>query len=134
MEVGPELKIDGLAVNLLYRDGVLVRAATRGDGFTGEDITHNVLTIKEIPQQLSGDGFPAEMEVRGEVFIPSKAFAEFNEALIEAGKAPLANPRNAAAGSLRQKDPAETAKRPLRMYVHGIGAREGLDTARRGRG
>ena len=123
-----ELKIDGLAVNLLYRDGVLIRAATRGDGTTGEDITHNVLTIKEIPQQLSGEGFPAEMEVRGEVFIPSKAFAEFNDALIEAGKAPLANPRNAAAGSLRQKDPAETAKRPLRMYVHGIGAREGLDT------
>jgi DNA ligase (NAD+) len=124
-----ELKIDGLAVNLLYRDGKLVRAATRGDGYTGEDITHNVLTIKEIPQQLSGDNFPAEMEVRGEVFIPSQAFAEFNEALIEAGKAPLANPRNAAAGSLRQKDPAETAKRPLRMYVHGIGAREGLETA-----
>ena len=123
-----ELKIDGLAVNLLYRDGVLVRAATRGDGTTGEDITHNVLTIKEIPQQLSGTGFPAEMEIRGEVFIPSKAFAEFNAALIEAGKAPLANPRNAAAGSLRQKDPAETAKRPLRMYVHGIGAREGLQT------
>jgi len=124
-----ELKIDGLAVNLLYRDGALVRAATRGDGTTGEDITHNVLTIKEIPKQLSGTGFPAEVEVRGEVFIPSQAFAEFNEALIEAGKAPLANPRNAAAGSLRQKDPAETAKRPLRMYVHGIGAREGLDTA-----
>ncbi|WP_306870953.1 NAD-dependent DNA ligase LigA [Arthrobacter bambusae] len=123
-----ELKIDGLAVNLLYRDGKLVRAATRGDGTTGEDITHNVLTIKEIPRQLSGSGFPSEVEIRGEVFIPSKAFAEFNEALIEAGKAPLANPRNAAAGSLRQKDPAETAKRPLRMFVHGIGAREGLDT------
>lgn len=122
-----ELKIDGLAVNLLYRDGRLVRAATRGDGFTGEDITHNVLTIKEIPQQLHGSNFPAEVEIRGEVFIPSKAFAEFNEALIEAGKAPLANPRNAAAGSLRQKDPAETAKRPLSMFVHGIGAREGLD-------
>nr|WP_229748259.1 NAD-dependent DNA ligase LigA [Arthrobacter liuii] len=122
-----ELKIDGLAVNLLYRDGKLVRAATRGDGTTGEDITHNLLTIKEIPQELRGGGFPAEMEVRGEVFIPSKAFAEFNEALIEAGKAPLANPRNAAAGSLRQKDPAETAKRPLKMFVHGIGAREGLD-------
>ncbi|HEY1157247.1 MAG TPA: NAD-dependent DNA ligase LigA [Arthrobacter sp.] len=121
-----ELKIDGLAVNLLYRDGKLVRAATRGDGTTGEDITHNLLTIKEIPQELGGSGFPAEMEVRGEVFIPSKAFAEFNEALIEAGKAPLANPRNAAAGSLRQKDPAETAKRPLKMFVHGIGAREGL--------
>ncbi|MDQ0617667.1 NAD-dependent DNA ligase LigA [Arthrobacter globiformis] len=124
-----ELKIDGLAVNLLYRDGKLVRAATRGDGTTGEDITHNVLTIKEIPQQLSGSGFPAEVEIRGEVFIPSKAFAEFNEALIEAGKAPLANPRNAAAGSLRQKDPAETAKRPLQMFVHGIGAREGLQAA-----
>jgi DNA ligase (NAD+) len=124
-----ELKIDGLAVNLLYRDGKLVRAATRGDGTTGEDITHNVLTIKEIPQQLSGSGFPAEMEIRGEVFIPSKAFAEFNEALIEAGKAPLANPRNAAAGSIRQKDPAETAKRPLQMFVHGIGAREGLRAA-----
>ncbi|MFY9635912.1 MAG: NAD-dependent DNA ligase LigA [Cellulosimicrobium cellulans] len=123
-----ELKIDGLAVNLLYRDGKLVRAATRGDGTTGEDITHNVLTIKEIPQELTGSGFPPEMEVRGEVFIPSKAFAEFNEALIEAGKAPLANPRNAAAGSLRQKDPAETAKRPLRMFVHGIGARDGLET------
>ena len=123
-----ELKIDGLAVNLLYRDGKLVRAATRGDGTTGEDITHNVLTIKEIPQELKGSGFPAEMEVRGEVFIPSEAFAEFNAALIEAGKAPLANPRNAAAGSLRQKDPAETAKRPLRMFVHGIGAREGLNT------
>ncbi|HET7782751.1 NAD-dependent DNA ligase LigA [Pseudarthrobacter sp. CC4] len=122
-----ELKIDGLAVNLLYRDGKLVRAATRGDGTTGEDITHNVLTIKEIPQELRGGGFPAEMEVRGEVFIPSKEFAEFNEALIEAGKAPLANPRNAAAGSLRQKDPAETAKRPLKMFVHGIGAREGLE-------
>ncbi|WP_350225213.1 NAD-dependent DNA ligase LigA [Arthrobacter sp. efr-133-TYG-118] len=123
-----ELKIDGLAVNLLYRDGKLVRAATRGDGTTGEDITHNVLTINEIPRQLSGSGFPSEVEIRGEVFIPSKAFAEFNEALIEAGKAPLANPRNAAAGSLRQKDPAETAKRPLRMFVHGIGAREGLDS------
>ncbi|MGG6383309.1 NAD-dependent DNA ligase LigA [Paenarthrobacter sp. NEAU-H11] len=122
-----ELKIDGLAVNLLYRDGKLVRAATRGDGTTGEDITHNVLTIKEIPQELRGGGFPVEMEVRGEVFIPSKEFAEFNEALIEAGKAPLANPRNAAAGSLRQKDPAETAKRPLKMFVHGIGAREGLE-------
>lgn len=124
-----ELKIDGLAVNLLYRDGKLVRAATRGDGYTGEDITHNVLTIKEIPQELSGAGIPAEVEIRGEVFIPSTAFAEFNAALIEAGKAPLANPRNAAAGSLRQKDPAETAKRPLQMFVHGIGAREGLASA-----
>nr|WP_243399655.1 NAD-dependent DNA ligase LigA [Arthrobacter glacialis] len=123
-----ELKIDGLAVNLLYRDGVLVRAATRGDGFTGEDITHNVATIKDIPQRLHGTGFPAEVEIRGEVFIASKDFAELNEKMVAAGKAPFANPRNSAAGSLRQKDPAETAKRPLSMYVHGIGAREGLET------
>ncbi|GAA4373469.1 NAD-dependent DNA ligase LigA [Paeniglutamicibacter cryotolerans] len=121
-----EVKIDGLAINLLYRNGKLVRAATRGDGTTGEDVTHNVLTIKDIPVQLSGSGWPAEVEIRGEIFIPSQAFAEFNAALLEAGKAQLANPRNAAAGSLRQKDPAETAKRPLRMFVHGIGAREGL--------
>ncbi|WP_369802298.1 NAD-dependent DNA ligase LigA [Sinomonas sp. R1AF57] len=121
-----ELKIDGLAVNLLYRKGELVRAATRGDGRTGEDVTHNVLTIKDIPQRLAGNSHPDEVEIRGEVYIPTKAFNEFNEALIAEGKAPLANPRNAAAGSLRQKDPAETAKRPLSMFVHGIGAREGL--------
>lgn len=124
-----ELKIDGLAVNLLYRDGVLVRAATRGDGTTGEDITHNVATIKDIPQKLHGENFPAEVEIRGEVFIASKDFAELNEKMVAAGKPPFANPRNSAAGSLRQKDPAETAKRPLSMYVHGIGAREGLRTA-----
>ncbi|WP_035765111.1 NAD-dependent DNA ligase LigA [Arthrobacter sp. H20] len=121
-----ELKIDGLAVNLLYRSGELVRAATRGDGATGEDITHNVLTIKSIPRTLAGTGHPAEMEVRGEVFFPSAAFAQLNERMVAAGKAPFANPRNAAAGSLRQKDPALTAQRPLDMYVHGIGVREGL--------
>ncbi len=124
-----ELKIDGLAVNLLYRDGVLVRAATRGDGTTGEDVTHNVATIKDIPQRLKGTNFPAEVEIRGEVFIGAKDFAVLNEAMVAAGKAPYANPRNTAAGSLRQKDPAETAKRPLSMFVHGIGAREGLSTA-----
>ncbi|GAB4099145.1 NAD-dependent DNA ligase LigA [Sinomonas halotolerans] len=124
-----ELKIDGLAVNLLYRDGELVRAATRGDGRTGEDVTHNVRTIKDIPQRLAGTGHPAEVEIRGEVYIPTKAFNEFNDALIAEGRAPLANPRNAAAGSLRQKDPAETAKRPLSMFVHGIGARDGLPAA-----
>ncbi|WP_249336031.1 NAD-dependent DNA ligase LigA [Sinomonas gamaensis] len=121
-----ELKIDGLAINLLYRRGELVRAATRGDGRTGEDVTHNVFTIKDIPRRLAGENHPEEVEIRGEVYIPTKAFNEFNEALIEDGKAPLANPRNAAAGSLRQKDPAETAKRPLSMFVHGIGAREGI--------
>ncbi|MCQ1987854.1 NAD-dependent DNA ligase LigA [Arthrobacter sp. zg-Y844] len=124
-----ELKIDGLAVNLLYRNGELVRAATRGDGTTGEDITHNVLTIASIPRTLKGEDLPAEMEIRGEVFIPSKEFAHLNETMVEAGKAPFANPRNAAAGSLRQKDPEVTARRPLSMYVHGIGAREGLNVA-----
>ena len=124
-----ELKIDGLAINLLYRNGELVRAATRGDGTTGEDITHNALTIAAIPRRLAGDDVPAEVEIRGEVFIPSKEFAALNEAMVAAGKAPFANPRNAAAGSLRQKDPQVTAQRPLTMYVHGIGAREGLSAA-----
>ena len=116
-----EVKIDGLALNLTYREGKLIRAATRGDGTTGEDVTHNALTIRDIPQQLSGSGWPAEFEVRGEVFIATEDFNKFNEALIAQGKAPLANPRNAAAGSLRQKDPEQTAKRPLRMFVHGLG-------------
>lgn len=122
-----EVKIDGLALNLTYRDGKLVRAATRGDGTTGEDVTHNALTIADIPQQLEGSGWPAEFEVRGEVFIATEDFNAYNEQLIEQGKAPLANPRNAAAGSLRQKDPAQTAKRPLRMFVHGLGRSRDFD-------
>src|SRR5665647_2596203 len=121
-----ELKIDGLAINLLYERGRLVRAATRGDGRTGEDVTNNVRTIEGIPHQLKGTDHPASIEIRGEVFFPVAAFAELNAALVEAGKAPFANPRNAAAGSLRQKDPRVTASRPLRMLVHGIGAREGF--------
>ncbi|GAB3248912.1 NAD-dependent DNA ligase LigA [Arthrobacter pigmenti] len=121
-----EVKIDGLAISLLYRNGELIRAATRGDGRIGEDVTHNVLTIKDIPRRLKGTGHPIEMEVRGEVFIPSREFLTLNEFMVEAGKPPFANPRNAAAGSLRQKDPETTAKRPLSMYVHGIGSREGL--------
>ncbi|WP_372463663.1 NAD-dependent DNA ligase LigA [Arthrobacter hankyongi] len=124
-----EVKIDGLAVNLLYRDGELVRAATRGDGTTGEDITHNALTIKDIPTRLSGSNVPGEVEIRGEIFIASRGFVELNEKMVAEGKAPFANPRNAAAGSLRQKDPAVTAQRPLSMFVHGIGAREGLAAA-----
>lgn len=120
-----EVKIDGLAVNLLYRNGSLVQAATRGDGVIGEDVTHNVLTIKEVPTKLTGDDIPEVLEVRGEVFMPPSAFAELNEARAEAGLAPFANPRNAAAGSLRQKDPAETAKRRLSMFVHGLGAVSG---------
>lgn len=122
-----ELKIDGLAVNLLYRKGKLVRAATRGDGTTGEDVTHNVLTIASIPTQLAGNKHPEEIEIRGEVFISSADFKALNEQMVEQGKAPFANPRNAAAGSLRQKDAALTAQRPLSMFVHGIGSRTGLD-------
>lgn len=116
-----EVKIDGLAINLVYENGTLVRAATRGDGRVGEDVTRNVLTIKEIPNRLVGDDIPEQLEVRGEVFMPIKDFTEFNEARVEAGEVHFANPRNAAAGSLRQKNPAETAKRPLAMFVHGLG-------------
>ncbi|KAA9393787.1 NAD-dependent DNA ligase LigA [Kocuria coralli] len=125
-----ELKIDGLAVNLLYRNGKLVRAATRGDGTTGEDVTHNVQTIKTIPRQLHGDDVPEEIEIRGEIFISTQDFKKVNEERVAEGKSPFANPRNSAAGSLRQKDPAETAKRPLSMYVHGIGAVTGLELTR----
>lgn len=124
-----ELKIDGLAINLLYRQGKLVRAATRGDGYTGEDVTHNVLTIKSIPTQLAGENWPDEVEVRGEIFISSEDFRALNERMVEKGKAPFANPRNAAAGSLRQKDAAVTADRPLSMFVHGIGARSGFEVS-----
>jgi DNA ligase (NAD+) len=121
-----ELKIDGLAVNLLYERGRLTRAATRGDGVTGEDVTNNVRTVTGVPTLLSGEGHPDAFEVRGEVFFPVAAFGELNASLVEAGRAPFSNPRNAAAGSLRQKDPRVTASRPLRMLVHGLGARGGL--------
>ena len=119
-----ELKIDGLAIALLYEKGRLVRAATRGDGRTGEDVTLNVRTISTIPDVLGGDPatHPERIEIRGEVFLPVAAFAELNASQVEAGKSPFANPRNAAAGSLRQKDPRVTASRDLRMYAHGIGA------------
>lgn len=123
-----EVKIDGLAINLLYLDGRLTVAATRGDGRVGEDVTHNVRTIDGIPHTLHGDNVPAVLEVRGEIFFPVAGFEELNAALVEAGKAPFANPRNAAAGSLRQKDPRVTASRPLQMIVHGVGEREGLDS------
>ncbi|MCI3933232.1 NAD-dependent DNA ligase LigA [Streptomyces sp. AN091965] len=125
-----ELKVDGLAVNLTYEQGRLTRAATRGDGRTGEDITPNVRTIADIPDRLQGDSVPAFVEIRGEVFFPMEKFQELNARLVAAGDKPFANPRNAAAGSLRQKDPRVTATRPLHMVVHGIGAREGLDIDR----
>lgn len=125
-----ELKIDGLAVNLLYERGRLVRALTRGDGRTGEDVTNNVKTIEHIPHQLAGSDHPTRVEIRGEVYFPLEAFGDLNASLIEGGKAPFANPRNSAAGSLRQKDPRVTATRPLHMLVHGIGFREGFELTR----
>ena len=122
-----ELKVDGLAINLKYENGELVSALTRGNGVTGEDVTLNVKTIKGLPHTLKGKNVPALIEVRGEVFFPLAAFAELNDSLEEAGKSLFANPRNAAAGSLRQKDPRVTASRPLSIVVHGIGARTGID-------
>ena len=124
-----EVKVDGLAINLLYREGNLVQALTRGNGVTGEDVTLNVKTISVIPHELKGKNIPVLLEVRGEVFFPIKAFNEFNEEIQESGKVAFANPRNAAAGSLRQKDPRVTASRPLSMVVHGIGAIEGASFA-----
>ena len=122
-----EVKVDGLAINLLYENGTLVQALTRGNGVTGEDVTLNVRTIAAIPHKLTSKNPPKVLEVRGEVFFPIKAFNDFNSALDEEDR--FANPRNAAAGSLRQKDPRITASRPLSMVVHGIGASEGLNVA-----
>ena len=122
-----EVKVDGLAINLTYEKGVLVRGLTRGNGVTGEDVTLNVKTIRNLPHQLKGDTAPSLIEVRGEVFFPIQAFNELNESLEEAGKQLFANPRNGAAGSLRQKDPRVTASRPLSVVLHGVGAREGID-------
>jgi DNA ligase (NAD+) len=125
-----ELKVDGLAINLLYEDGRLVRALTRGDGRTGEDVTPNVKTIDSVPHRLAtSDEFPVPrlLEVRGEVFLPVEAFERLNTAMTDAGKPVFANPRNAAAGSLRQKDPRVTATRALGMVCHGIGARDGFE-------
>ena len=124
-----ELKVDGLAINLRFEDGVLTRALTRGNGVTGEDVTLNVKTIKNLPHVLVGKDIPSLIEVRGEVFFPLLAFNELNESLEEAGKSLFANPRNAAAGSLRQKDPRVTASRPLSVVVHGVGAVEGATFA-----
>ena len=121
-----EVKVDGLAINLLYEDGRLSRALTRGNGATGEDVTLNIKTIKSVPIELSGKNLPKTLEVRGEVFFPLQSFDDLNDSLVESGKPPFANPRNAAAGSLRQKDPKITASRPLAVVVHGIGAATGV--------
>jgi DNA ligase (NAD+) len=120
-----ELKIDGLAVSLTYEDGRYDQGATRGDGQTGDDITANIRTMRSVPMKLRGDEYPKVLEVRGEVYLPVKAFEKLNEDLGKRGERTFANPRNGAAGSLRQKDPAITASRPLRLWCHGIGAVEG---------
>ncbi|ALB63597.1 DNA ligase [Cronobacter condimenti 1330] len=125
-----ELKLDGLAVSLLYENGLLVRAATRGDGTTGEDITLNVRTIRAIPLKLHGDNIPARLEVRGEVFLPQAGFEKINEEARRTGGKVFANPRNAAAGSLRQLDPRVTAKRPLTFFCYGVGLLEGGELPR----
>ncbi len=120
-----ELKIDGTAINLVYRDGVLATAATRGDGTTGEDVTTQVLTIGDVPYRLDVDDPPSLIEVRGEVYYPLEKFEAMNAARIEAGEAAFMNPRNAASGALRQKDPDAVAERPLHVWVHGLGVVEG---------
>src|SRR6266540_270040 len=125
-----ELKVDGLALNLVYENGRLTSGSTRGDGRTGEDVTPNVRTIGNVPNELTGDGLPAFLEVRGEVFFAVEDFTELNAQLVEAGKAPFSNPRNAAAGSLRQKDPRVSAQRPLRFVVHGVGKTDGYRVTR----
>jgi DNA ligase (NAD+) len=124
-----EPKIDGLSINLLYEDGVFVRGATRGDGFRGEDVTVNLKTIKAISMRMQledGEAPPALLEARGEVYLPLSGFNALNERLVKEGKKPTPNPRNAAAGSLRQKDSKITAERPLSIWIHGLGRREGL--------
>ena len=121
-----EVKVDGLAINLTYEDGQLVRGLTRGNGVTGEDVTLNVKTIKNLPHTLKGEKIPSLIEIRGEVFFPIAGFNELNDSLEESGKQLFANPRNGAAGSLRQKDPRDTASRPLSVVVHGVGAKEGI--------
>ena len=120
-----ELKVDGLAVNLVYENGALKTAATRGDGRTGEDITPNVRTITSVPAQLAGGEVPESLEVRGEIFMPVKAFEELNASLVAAGIRPFANARNSAAGSLRQKDPTVTAGRQLGLFCHTVGSVSG---------
>lgn len=126
VEYCAEPKLDGLAISIRYENGLLVRAATRGDGTTGEDVTHNVRTIDSIPLKLMGDNYPAVLEVRGEVYMPRAGFEALNARQREKGEKSFANPRNAAAGSLRQLDPRITATRPLTMYSYGVGVVEGI--------
>jgi DNA ligase (NAD+) len=126
-----ELKIDGIAMSLLYEDGKYVRAATRGNGVQGDDVTENVRTIADVPERLEGSSLPSVLEVRGEVYLPIPAFEELNRRQAESGGRLFANPRNAAAGSLRQKDPKVTASRDLRFFVYQLGHVEGGPALRR---
>ena len=127
LQYSAEPKLDGAAVSLLFEDGILTRGATRGDGTTGEDISHNVRTIQSIPLKLFGSAYPKRLEVRGEVFMPKAGFEAYNDKARAAGEKTFVNPRNAAAGSLRQLDPKLTAERPLDMYVYSVGVVEGGD-------
>ncbi len=131
IQYSAEPKLDGAAINLWYEDGELVRAATRGDGTVGEDVTHNVRTIRSLPLRLRGRPVPARLEVRGEIFMPREGFRQLNEAARNAGDKPFANPRNAAAGSLRQLDPRLTASRPLALFAYGIGTVAGATLSTR---
>lgn len=130
IEFACEVKLDGIAVSLLYRDGILVRGATRGDGARGEDITQNVRTIDSIPLRLRGKGFPAVLEVRGEIYMPKSGFEKMNDQAREKGDKLFVNPRNAAAGSLRQLDPRITASRPLEMCAYSVGLVDGVPAGR----
>ena len=130
IEFAAEPKLDGLAVSLLYENGQLVRAGTRGDGTTGENITQNIRTIHSVPLRLMGEDYPRVLEVRGEVFMPKAAFDELNRKARENNEKVFANPRNAAAGSLRQLDPKVTASRNLAMYCYAVGKVEGMDQAK----
>ncbi len=123
-----EPKLDGLAVSLRYEDGRLVRGSTRGDGTRGEDVTHNIRTIDAVPLRLRGQNWPAVLEVRGEVFMPKAGFEAFNRQAVAHGERTFANPRNAAAGSLRQLDPKVTAKRPLDIFCYALGEVDGGET------
>ncbi|MCK5361000.1 MAG: NAD-dependent DNA ligase LigA, partial [Gammaproteobacteria bacterium] len=127
VEYNVEPKLDGLAISLLYENGVLVRAATRGDGQTGEDVTQNVRTIDSIPLRLLIENPPETLEVRGEVYMPKAGFEELNKQQLKEGKKPFANPRNAAAGSLRQLDPVISASRPLDIFCYAVGKTSGID-------
>jgi len=126
IEYAAEPKLDGLAISLLYKNGMLERAATRGDGRTGEDVTLNIRTIDAIPLKLRGKDFPPLIEIRGEVVMPKAGFDKLNQQQLDKGEKPFVNPRNAAAGSLRQLDPQITATRPLSFYSYGVGLIEGL--------